>query len=155
MSKFINDELRQRAFERIAWVLKHFYDEQAEEFKDTGHPRLHSRVFEHLIFDEYIFLGISEAANEAIKQGRMPHREHVVPCAYIRDLAFKLYQEGRTTNEVASIVGRLLGIALITREESKEIDARYQSKMPKDWDYMTGNIKIRLDDVGIKLSSRD
>jgi hypothetical protein len=88
MSKFSNAELKQRAFERIAWVLKHFYDEKAEEFKATGKVRLHSRVFEHLIFDEYIDLGKSEAARN---QEGNPHREHVVPCYYIRDLAFKLY----------------------------------------------------------------
>jgi len=72
MTKFSNDELKQRTFERIAWVLKHFYDEQTDEFK--GKAALHSRVFDTLIYDDYIFIGKSEAATKeaATKPWNMP-----------------------------------------------------------------------------------
>jgi hypothetical protein len=94
MSKFSKDELKQRAFDRIAWVLKHFYDEQAEEFKAKGEARVHTRVFETLIPDAYVEIGKRKAD--------ITYREHLVPCAYIRDRAFKMYQEGSTVNDVAS-----------------------------------------------------
>jgi hypothetical protein len=125
MGKFSPDELKQRAFERTAWVLKHFYDEQAEEFERKA--SLHSRVFDTLIYDEYICIGKSEAL---AKQGGNGHREHVVPCAYIRDCAFKMYQQECTVNDVARMIGRLLIIAFVTQEEADLIDKRYRSTMP-------------------------
>jgi len=152
MSKFSDDELKQRAFQRIAWVIKHFYDEQAEEFKTKGEIRLHSTVFEHLIFDEYINLGKSEAA---VEQGGRPYKEHVVPYAYIRNLSFRLYQQGRTENEVANMVGRLLKIALITPDEASLINKKYKSNMPANWNWEKDSITRRLDDCGIRLIPRE
>lgn len=104
MSKFSKAELKQRAFERIARVLKEFYDEQAEAFQAKGDVGVHSRLFDTLILDDYVFIGTSE---EATKPGNMRYREHVVPCAYIRTYAFKMYQERSTENDVAGMIVNL------------------------------------------------
>jgi hypothetical protein len=79
------------------------------------------------------------------------YREHLVPCAYIRDRAFKMYQEGSTVNDVAGMVGRLLKIAFITPDEAKLIDSKYKTNMPPDWDHMKDSITSRLEGCGIKL----
>jgi hypothetical protein len=152
MSKFSDDELKKRAFERTAWVLKHCYDEQAEEF--TGEARLHSRLFDTLIPDVYVFIGKSAAAVVATEQGKLPYREHVVPCAYIRNLSFKLYSEGKTVDDVASMVKRLLNIAFITPDEAKLIDKKHKATMPDDWSWMEDSVTRRLDDDRIKLIPR-
>ncbi len=148
MGKFSEEELKQRAFERVAWVLKHFYDEQEETYKVDKGARVHTRIFERLIFDGYIILGKSE---QAAKLRSMPYREHVVPCAYIRDRAFRLFHEGKEVDDVARMVGRLLKIVFITPDEAKQVDQKYKDKMPDDWDWMNDPVTRRLDDVGIKV----
>jgi hypothetical protein len=146
MAKFGDDALKRRAFERIAWVLKHFYDEQAEEFK--GNASLHTRIFETLIFPKYVeIIGKSDK----LKPGDKGYREHVVPCAYIRNIAFKMYHGGRTEDDVAKMVHRILKIALLTRDEANLVDRKYKIAMPDSWDHTKDSITARLDEYGIKL----
>ena len=150
MSRFGIDKLKQRSFERIAFVLKHFYEEQAEDFK-AGNIALHSRIFDTLILDEYIYIGKSEAAAKL----KVPYKEHVVPCAYIRNCAFRLYSEEKTVNDVAKMVSKLLKIALIAPDEASLLDKKYRSTMPLDWNWETDSTCRRLDDCGIKLILSD
>jgi hypothetical protein len=146
MPKFSDDALKRRAFERIAWVLKHFYDEQAEDFK--GDASLHTRVFETLIFPKYIEI-IWKSEN--LKPGDNGYKEHVVPCAYIRNIAFRMYHDGRTEDDVAKMVRRILKIALLTPDEANRVDQKYKIAMPDSWDYTKDSITARLDEYGIKL----
>ena len=73
MSDFNKQELRARAFQRIAFVLHHYWEEQ-KNAPDRA-ARVHSRIFDTLIYDGYINIGTS------VKGG--DHREHLVPCAYL------------------------------------------------------------------------
>ena len=152
MTKFSHDELKQRAFERAALVLRHFYEEQKDEFKDDA--KLHTRIFETLIAPAHIdVLGMSE---ELKKQNCKEYREHVVPCAWIRNRAFAMYHEGATENDVASMVRRLLKIALISSDEANIINKKYKYTMPDGWkDDMKYPITARLDYGKIKLIPRD
>lgn len=143
MSGFTFEQLKRRSFERVAWVLKHFFDEQKDEFR--GEARLHSRIFDTLIFDEYINLGESE---ELKNTGGSRHREHLVPCAYIRDLAFKMYLAGKQESEVADMIQKCLKIAFITAEEAKRLDKVHKSTMPADWDWRSGSVLWRLENDG-------
>ena len=80
-----------------------------EEQKDIE-PRsaaLHSRIFDTLVYNEYIVL------NKPAPNRKYP--EHVVPCAYIRNLAFKMYWSACSIEEVATMISRLLRIAYITK----------------------------------------
>jgi hypothetical protein len=112
MVKFTDEQLRQRAFRRISVVLQGFWEEQ--QHLGLARASLHSRLFDTLVYDDYITLPNS-------KRGR-GHREHVVPCAYIRDLAFRMFSVGKSIDDVALMIGRLLRIAYITHEEALKID---------------------------------
>jgi hypothetical protein len=141
---FTHDELRKRAFERAALALFSFWEEQ----KDS-HPRsaaVHSRIFETLIYNEYIEL------NEKAADRKYP--EHVVPCAFIRNYAFNMFWEGKTTDEVAAMIGRLLRIAYIKNDEAKQLDAVHKDKMPDDWNPESDSILRRLEDAGIEVFGR-
>jgi len=141
---FTYEELRRRAFERAAHTLFSFWEEQKD-----NHPRsadVHSRIFETLIYNEYIEL------NEKAPNRKYP--EHVVPCAYIRDHAFNMFWEGKTADAVATMIGRLLRIAYISNDEAKKLDAVHKYTMPDDWNPESDSILRRLDDAGIKIISK-
>ena len=138
---FSRHELRLRAFQRAADVLYSFWEEQ----KDNN-PRsvaVHSRVFDTLINNEYIELNR--------KTPGRTYREHVVPCAYIRNLAFDMYWRGQQPNEVATMIGRLLRIAYISTEQARAVDKLHKHTMPNDWDSETGSILVRLEIAGISI----
>lgn len=79
--KFTTEQLKLRAFERAAVVLYSFWEEQREnESRDVA---VHSRIFDILIHGSYIEVNTPDASRT--------YPEHVVPCAYIRNLAFKMY----------------------------------------------------------------
>lgn len=138
---FSRQQLRQRAFQRVANTLYSFWEEQ----KDSC-PRsvaVHSRLFDTLVFNEYITM------NRRSKDRSYP--EHVVPCAYIRNLAFNMFWDGKEPADVAKMVERLLRIAYISTEQAKAIDALHKYSMPIDWDPDTDPITARLDLLGIKV----
>lgn len=138
---FSQQELRSRAFRRAADVLYSYWEEQKE-----NKPRfaaVHSRIFDTLIYNKYIELNRSAP-------GRT-YPEHVVPCAYIRDLAFDMYWSGKQPEEVAAMIGRLLRIAYISTEQAKVVDALHKQTMPTDWDPDSGSILARLEVVGVVI----
>jgi len=116
-----------------------------EEQKDNT-PRtvsVHSRIFETLIYNEYVVL------NKKAPNRKYP--EHVVPCAYIRNLAFEMYWDYKSVDDVTTMIDRLYHIAYITSEESKKIDENFKSTMPDDWNPQSGSILRRLKDHGVQL----
>jgi hypothetical protein len=143
MVQFTEEQLRQRAFRRVSIVLHGFWEEQ--QHLRLARASIHSRLFDTLVYDDYITLPNS-------KRG-CGHREHVVPCAYIRDLAFRMFTAERSIDDVAVMIGRLLRIAFITHEEALRIDVGcgMKSTMPPGWDPETGSILARLDAAGIEL----
>ena len=141
MSIFTNKELRERAFNRAALMLYSFWEEQKENMPRT--VSVHSRIFDTLIYDDYIVL------NKKAPNRKYP--EHVVPCAYIRNLAFDMYWDGKTIDDVAEMINRLLRIAYITSEEATKIDKKHQYTMPEDWKPQSDSILRRLEDEGVPL----
>jgi hypothetical protein len=142
--KFTVEQLRQRAFKRAALVLYSFWEEQQDNYPRTA--AVHSRIFETLIYNEYIEL------NSKAPDRKYP--EHVVPCAYIRNHAFQMYWEGKSPDDVASMIGRLLNIAYITDEQAKSLDAVRKYTMPSDWNPEADSVLRRLEDAGIDVISR-
>lgn len=138
---FTDDELRRRAFERVALALFSFWEEQKD--RQPRYAAVHSRIFETLIYNEYIKL------NEKATNREYP--EHVVPCAYIRNHAFDMFWDGKTTNEVAAMIGRLLRIAYLSEEDARTLDAVHKDTMPDDWNPENGSILRRLEDAGIQV----
>ncbi len=138
---FTREELRKRAFERTALALFSFWQEQKDNV-----PRLaavHSRIFETLIYNEYIELNKKTADRS--------YTEHVVPCAYIRDLAFKMFWDGKKPDDVADMIGRLLRIAYITYGDRDKVDAVHKHTMPDDWNPENDSILRRLEDAGVEV----
>ena len=141
--KFTKEELKQRAFDRAAWVLKHFWDEQCGDIKRE--VRVHSRLFDPLVPRIYIEMGTS------IEGGG--HIEHLVPCVVLRDLAFKMYWDNKTEKDVSEMLSRLLRVARITTEEADRLDhkLKLKTRMPDGWDYETGDVLARLEAAKITL----
>jgi hypothetical protein len=141
---FSYEDLRKRAFKRAATALFSFWEEQKD-----NHPReaaVHSRIFETLIYENYIEL------NQ--KHSDRKYREHVVPCAYIRDLAFDMFWEGKNIDDVASMIERLLRIVYITNEQAEKLNAVHKSTMPSGWNPVSDSILKRLEDAGIEVVDR-
>lgn len=143
MAKFTREELKERSFYRVAWVLRHFWEEQQDDAKHEA--RVHSRLFDTLVHEQLILIGKSKKGGG--------HKEHLVPCVFIRDLAFEMYHKNKSTEDVAKMIGRLLRIAHITREEARMIDheKKLKTTMPENWDIETGSIMARLEAGNIDL----
>ena len=122
-------------------MLYSFWEEQKDNTSRT--VAVHSRIFEALIFNEYIIL------NKKTPNRKYP--EHVVPCAYIRNLAFKMYWDEKTVDDVTIMIDRLYHIAYITSDEAVQIDKNHKSTMPDNWNPDSDSILRRLNDEGIKL----
>jgi len=138
---FSNDELKKRAYKRVADALLSFWEEQKDDQPRAA--RVHSRIFEALVYNKYIVL------NQKTEVLNYP--EHVVPCAYIRDYAFKMFWNGKMVEDVATMIGRLLHIAYITRDDQAKVDAINKSTMPDDWNPETDSILRRLEDASVKV----
>lgn len=146
MAKFTHEVLRERAFYRVAWVLSHFWEEQKDEIAPGGKASVHSRLFDTLVHEPLIVIG------KSINGGG--RKEHLVPCVFIRDLAFKMYSDNKSIDDVSKMISRLLRIAHITPEEAKilDVEKKLKTTMPVNWDIDTGSIMARLDAGEIKLN---
>lgn len=126
---FSHEEKKKEAFLRIANVLYSHWrvsDDREKELLACGG---HSRLFDVLIPDSYITMG------ESIK-GR-GHREHVVPCALIRNHSYKMFNNGHLIEDVSKMIEENLIIVHITSEEQKYLDYElgYKDTMPDDWTF--------------------
>lgn len=150
MSRFSEEQLRQRKYERVAWVIRHIWEELQDDPKRES--KMHSRLFEVLIGDPVHF-------GKSIKGGG--HTEHLVPCALLRDRAFQMYWEGKDINrdisavekDVAKMLEKFLAIADIHPTEAELLDYKLslKTKMPKGWDWETGLVDARLIEAKIIL----
>lgn len=145
MTRFTREELQQRAFYRVAWVLQHFWEEQQDENPRGTKADVHSRLFDTLVHDPLILIGKSKNGGG--------HKEHLVPCALIRNRAFEMYHDKKTVEEVAKMIGQFLRIAHISPEEARLLDVELKLKtiMPIDWDFENGSVLRRLEKAGIEL----
>jgi hypothetical protein len=146
MARFTREELKKRSFYRAAWVLHHFFEEQRDEYQREKGAWVHSRLFDTLVHAPLILAGTSIEGHG--------HIEHLVPCALIRDHAFEMYQDGKTVDDVADMIGRYLRIAYITPKEARQLDYELGLKttMPDEWrGFETGGFMERLEKADITL----
>jgi hypothetical protein len=151
MPTFTSEQLRRRAFERAAWVLRHFWEEQQDDVKREA--RVHTRLFDPLISNGLISVGRS------VNGGG--HVEHLVPCALLRDQAFRIFWKAKDQNQdvssaertVADMLEKYLRIAYIAPFEARRLDHELGLKttMPKRWGFETGSVFARLDEAKIVL----
>ena len=121
-----------------------------------------SRAVEFFFSEIDIYLGKTDAA--PIKGY---HHEHVVPCAFIRDLFLGYFKSQKlvvgdmenTTyaNDLAEIANRILGVVHISKEQKNILDANKEksmkTKMPNNWDPLTGDIFARLTTHGWNVTT--
>ena len=136
MKQYSKEELKYRQCKRVAVVLHGHWEE------GTG---AHSRLFETLVADCYVMDGESIKGND--------RREHVVPCALIRDECFKMYDQGYSIEAVTREILRHLRIVKISSEEANHIDKKLGLKttMPDDWVFGQGDPLDRLHKGGVVL----
>ncbi|MDO6536248.1 hypothetical protein [Alteromonas stellipolaris] len=134
-----HEEKRQRAYYRVAWNIKHMWDEGG-----TSDTRLLERP---LISDAFVVVGESEAGT-----GR---REHIVPRKVLCSEAHKMFAEGASIEEVAELLERFLKVVLITREEQRYMDSAaglgLRQRMPEGWNFNDGDSLARLNAAEIKV----
>jgi hypothetical protein len=75
-------------------------------------------------------------------------REHLVPCVMLKDRAVEMFQEGATVPQVAQMLKANLAILIITQDEAKLVDSKYQTTMPEGWNW-GDSVFARLDKMGV------
>ena len=143
MKNFTKEELAYRGCQRAAMALYSFWEEQRYDARYQNEAGVHSRIFESLIPDVYIELNS--------RAGDRTYGEHVVSCAYIRDLSFKMYRENASMDDVAKMISKLLKIAYITEEQRKKVDSIHKYSMPENWNWKTDSILERLVIAGVEV----
>lgn len=138
-------ELVERSFLRAARYILRMLTEGASA---------HSRIVEVFVPDAFVPRG-------AGKNGP-GHREHVVPCVFLRDAGLDLFRKGASIDEVARFLRRYVVIVDISVPEQKYLDGSLTSgglglknSMPAGWDLQTGCIFQRLHDAAIKFDPPD
>ena len=137
MGNYSQNELRKRAFFRIAWNIHNLWEEKGSS---------DSRLLEApIISDDLILVGKSLKGAE--------HREHVVPRALICYECHRLYQEGAKIEDVAILISKFLKIVLISKAEQKYLDYTLGLKiqMPDGWTFMDGDPYARLKAANIEF----
>lgn len=143
MKIFTNEERIYRGYQRAAVALYSFWEEQRYDPRYQTEAGIHSRIFESMIPSVYIELNS--------KAGDRTYGEHVVPCAYIRNLSFKIYHENGSIDDVAKMISRLLRIAYITVDQHKKVDSMHKYTMPEHWNWRGDSILARLEFAGIEV----
>lgn len=140
-------------FKTCLLLIKHFKN-LIEYQQKTNQIRVgyNSRIFQHMLHREqhFVVLGNSEKLSEGVPS----HPEHVVPCAYMIDELDRLIKEGKYSDEeLARALQKNWKLAYITKDEADHLDfgLKLKSRMPPEWDFMTGRPEDRLDLAGIKL----
>lgn len=137
------EEKISRAFLRLVRYLR----ELAEEDPSHGTARAHSRIFDYFIPKDWIPRG---ASRRIACPDQKRHKEHVVPCAYMRQHCLQQIRDGKPLDQVAAFARRCLAIVDITIEESERLDCSppkglgLKDTMPANWDPESGNIYVRL-----------
>ena len=141
--QFTEEEKINESFLRTAQVLHSHWKVSNPEEKELLQCGGHSRLFEILIPDKYIVKGESLSGKG--------HREHIVPCALIRNQSYKMFNNGYLIDDVAKMLHNNLIIVYITTEEQKKLDVELGLKtvMPSGWKFGDTPFK-RLEQANIK-----
>ena len=95
------------------------------------------------------------------------HPEHVVPCAFIRDLFLNYFKSRKLvveyvedyshTDDLARIMDQMIGVVHISQDQKRVLDAKGENsmkiKMPENWDPLTGDIFVRLTTHGWNVTT--
>lgn len=128
--RFSHMDMRRRACYRAAWLVRHMWEETGAS--DT-------RIFLEPTIHKDMFL-VGESVNGG---GRL---EHVVPRVVLCHACHDLFARGRSIDEAASLLLRLLRVVRITPTEQHHIDHELglKARMPEGWTLESGDPYARL-----------
>lgn len=141
-------EVIERSYIRLA----RYYRLMSNEDPSAG---IESRAPEYFIDHKQLPHGKSHKLPCNPKKGDF-HEEHVVPCAAIREYCRSYFYNGRSIDEVAKLIQKLLAIVEITKLEKIKLDEgspNLQYKMPSGWNPESGCIFERLHVNEIKFDA--
>lgn len=75
--------------------------------------------------------------------------EHPIPASYVSSM---IVNSDRSLRSIAEILNKTDDVAILTQDEDSEIDKKFKSSMPKNWEIGQDNL-IRYKNTGIKLLS--
>jgi hypothetical protein len=103
----------------------------------------HTRSFECFVRDELLPVGKGHAGGG--------HREHVVPCALLRDRCMELLRAGLPLEAAADWMRPYLAIVLITPQQANVLDVELglKTRMPVSWRFDRDCIFDRLHKAAI------
>ena len=136
-----HDELLNRMFFRLSRQIHRIH---------TGELGAHSRMVELFVSEDLVPRGKG-------KNGP-GHREHVVPCAFLRDACLRKFSEGASIDDVAVWIRPYIVIVDITKIQQKHLDdslknggCGLKTTMPVGWSFNKGCIFERLHVAGIEF----
>ena len=137
--KYSDAELKKRAFERVAYVMRDMWEE-----KGSSDTRL---LIPPLIPDEYVIVGASINGKG--------HKEHVVPRTVICNECHIMLHDNKSLKEVAAFIQKYLKIVHITKSEKNRLDKsselNLRQRMPEGWSFEDGDIFSRLYEAKIEF----
>jgi hypothetical protein len=107
----------------------------------------HTRAFECFVRDELLPMGKGHAGGG--------HREHVVPCAHLRDRCMELLRAGLPPEAAADWMRPYLAIVMITPQQANTLDIvlGLKTRMPAGWRFDFDCIFDRLHEAGIAFDA--
>lgn len=107
----------------------------------------HSRPFEFFVHDSLLPQGCAFEVQE-------PYREHVVPCAFLREKAVQLLGYGLPADEVSDWLEPYVRIVLIEKADAKRLDGAegLRDVMPDGWQFGRSCVYQRLHHVNIRFT---
>ncbi len=136
--KFSKEEMLGRAFQRIAWNVKHMWEETGSS--DT-------RLFmEPIIPDSFLIVGQSKSGGT--------HKEHIVPRVVICYQCHRMFERGDSIDDVAKFIRKYLKIVLVSKDEqdrlNKKANLNLRQRMPDGWTFEIGCEFERLKIAGVE-----
>lgn len=137
--KFSDEEMKERAFYRAAWNIHDMWLENG-----NSDVRL---LMEPIIPDEFVLAG------ESLNLNGKKRKEHVVPKSLICYECHSMLDRGSSIKDVGLFIPKFLKIVIISEEEQRYLDHTLGLKirMPKGWNFQTGDPFARLKKAGIKF----
>lgn len=136
------ETLTRRSFLRAARYMHRIHEE--------GAPA-HSRVVELFVPETFVPQGEGCDGPE--------HREHVVPCVYLRDECLRRYKNGAIVEAIADFLQRHVVVIKISKEQQKHLDGSMRNghlglknKMPEGWEPDRDCIFQRLHEAKISFT---
>ncbi|AKX51083.1 hypothetical protein AKN89_06110 [Thiopseudomonas alkaliphila] len=120
---------------------------------ELGYDTLHSRIFEVLLHPEAEF--ICAGQSKEVANGLPKHKEHVVPCAVLRDETYRLIKQGRSNHEIAKLLSKHWKVIFITKDQAYILDSKQhlnlKHRMPEGWDFDSDDTFARIKLAKIEL----